>query len=202
MKLLLCADPHADYDIMIILADKVKKNKPDALLCAGDICDFGHGLEDTIKSFADMGIPIFIVQGNLPHETEQTIKMAIETYDNVTLIHNNPSIFQDVVFVGIGGGGFEVESEEFAQIHKELRKKKDIWKDKKLIFMSHAPPYNTECDDLYGEPVGNLNIRAFIEEFTPLYAVCGHIHENFHIKDKIKKTIVINPGDDGELLEF
>ena len=30
--------------------------------------------------------------------------------------------------------------------------------------------------------------------------LCGHLHENFNKKDKLNKTILINPGPNGEMI--
>ena len=62
------------------------------------------------------------------------------------------------------------------------------------IFVSHTPPFDTNCDKLNdGTPVGSKAVRSFIERYQPTYCLCGHIHEAVG-HDTLGKTTVINPG--------
>lgn len=69
-----------------------------------------------------------------------------------------------------------------------------------LIFITHDIPYNTKLDvgkdkksHVYGKHLGSTIARKFCEKYQPLICVGGHIHEGKG-KDKIGKTIVLNPG--------
>jgi Icc-related predicted phosphoesterase len=53
-----------------------------------------------------------------------------------------------------------------------------------------------------GRHVGNKDFRSFIERIKPNLVICGHIHETAEKKDKIGKTIVINPGWEGVVVEL
>jgi Icc-related predicted phosphoesterase len=75
-------------------------------------------------------------------------------------------------------------------------------RDKKLftIFISHNIPYNTQLDLVKNEEkhanknhLGSSIARKFCEKYQPLICVGGHIHEGMG-KDRIGKTLVINPG--------
>jgi len=35
---------------------------------------------------------------------------------------------------------------------------------------------------------------------NPVLVLCGHFHENFRKQDKIKNTLIINPGPDGTII--
>ncbi len=72
----------------------------------------------------------------------------------------------------------------------------------KTIMAFHAPPFASNLDVLHsGEHVGSIAIRKFIEKNQPLLTLHGHIHESPEmsgaIKDKIGKTLCINPGSSG-----
>ncbi|MEM4268139.1 MAG: metallophosphoesterase [Candidatus Woesearchaeota archaeon] len=74
-------------------------------------------------------------------------------------------------------------------------------KMEKTIFVTHAPPYGTNCDILHdGRHVGSKAIKEFIEKYQPLLVLSGHIHESPAIsrsfQDQIGKTVCINPGSD------
>lgn len=68
------------------------------------------------------------------------------------------------------------------------------------IFVSHNIPYNTKLDIIldkksyaYKKHLGSSVARWFCEKKQPLVCIGGHIHD-FHAKDKIGNTIVINAG--------
>ena len=66
--------------------------------------------------------------------------------------------------------------------------------NKKLILISHTPPFNTKVDLAFnGEHIGSRSIRNFVEKYKPIAVFCGHVHEARGI-DKIGNTIVANPG--------
>lgn len=82
----------------------------------------------------------------------------------------------------------------FSDLYKSTNKKYPI------IFISHNAPYNTKLDIVHdkksyahGKHLGSYYARKFCEKYKPLICVGGHVHEGVG-KDKIGKTIVINPG--------
>ncbi len=69
----------------------------------------------------------------------------------------------------------------------------------KTVYVTHAPPFQTNLDVLYdGRAVGSRAIRQFIEENQPYLTLHGHIHEaplrSGSYRDKIGNTVCINPG--------
>ena len=75
-------------------------------------------------------------------------------------------------------------------------------KDKKIVLVTHAPPYKTRLDKLAGGHCGNKSIRQFIDKNRIDLLICGHLHENFGKEDRIKKTKCINPGPFGKIVEI
>jgi Icc-related predicted phosphoesterase len=68
------------------------------------------------------------------------------------------------------------------------------------IFISHNTPYKTKLDLIknrksyaYKKHLGSSVARQFCVRHKPLLCICGHIHEGMG-KDKIGKTMLINPG--------
>ncbi|GFM38487.1 metallophosphoesterase [Desulfovibrio psychrotolerans] len=65
---------------------------------------------------------------------------------------------------------------------------------RRLILISHTPPFNTECDRISsGVHVGSRAVREFIEEHQPDICLCGHIHES-RATGKLGRTTLINTG--------
>jgi len=203
MKILAFVDIHGDSAAIKRIAEKEKKGKPDLLVCSGDVSNFGFGLFSLIKKLS-FGIPLLIIPGN--HETEEEIEYMGKKTDFVKNLHLKHFISGSYFFTGCGGGGFTKRHAEFEQSEKKFAEaiKKLKVKDHKykIILVTHQPPYNTKLDYIQGEHAGSVSIRKFIEKYQPVLCLCGHLHENEGKIDKIGKTIVINPGPDGKIIEI
>ena len=69
--------------------------------------------------------------------------------------------------------------------------------------LTHAPPYGTKLDFLeYFGHVGSKSSIKAIKELKPKLVLCGHLHENFHKMHKIGSTLIVNPGQDGTIVEI
>lgn len=214
MKLLAFVDVHANTTALKHLERVIKKQKPDLLVCAGDISVFEHGLEQTLKKLAAFNVPLLILHGN--HESEELFKKLCNKYKHVFFIHKRIHEFAGFAFVGYGGGGFsfvEPAFERFIHTHKKQLR------GKKIILVTHAPPYNTAVDDLYhgarmtnkslkkfivstfyNNHVGCKSFRKFIITHHPLISISGHIHETAGAEGTLGKTRIINPGPLGKII--
>jgi len=202
-KILCFSDVHNDEETLKILRKKFIKNNPEILVCAGDLATFGLGLSKIIKKL-DFGVPLLIIPGN--HESAEQIENAERKFKFVKNMHNKFLFVKGLHFFGFGGSNLTPFNTLFemteTQIKRSLEKSYKKDQDSKLIFVSHAPPYKTKLDKINNSYVGSIELRKFIEKFQPALNICGHIHENEKIKDKINKTKIINPGPDGEILEL
>ncbi len=195
MKILAFCDLHEDYGAADFLVKKAED--VDLILCAGDISVFENGVEEAINLMDSFGKKVLLVHGN--HESEHLMKRLCEKTKNVIFIHEKYFVFEDVVVIGYGGGGFTKEDESFYRMGEKLG---PIIKNyRRSILLTHAPPYNTKIDEMHGRAhVGNKSIRKFIEKYQPSVAVSGHIHETFKKVDKVGKTVVVNPGPNGAII--
>jgi Icc-related predicted phosphoesterase len=98
------------------------------------------------------------------------------------------------------------ENEIMKMLEKYIEK---IENTGKVICNFHCPPYNTNIDlapkldkklrpvykfgELELQHVGSKSIRKFMEKYSPLLGLHGHIHEAEGY-DKVGRTLVINPG--------
>ncbi len=198
MKILAFVDTHGDKKALASLAKKAKSGNVDVIVCAGDISTFGKGLRALIKS-VDLGVPLLIVPGN--HEDSKDISVAIKGMKLARNAHWSGYLVEDTLFLGCGGGGFSPKHAEFeagySLFKKELSKHKG-----KTVLITHAPPYLTKLDYIHGRHVGVRSMRKLASEAQPNYWICGHLHENAGKKDKIGKTIVVNPGKKGAVFEL
>jgi uncharacterized protein len=102
----------------------------------------------------------------------------------------------------------ESEDELYARLAALAQQVRD---PRRAIFMIHVPPHDSGLDtaplldenlrptisagDVLRGPVGSTAVRRIIEDFEPLLAIHGHIHESGG-EQKIGRTLCINPGSE------
>ncbi len=199
MKLLAFTDLHGSKKSTDLIIKKAKKENPDFLVCTGDISNWGKNVKDIISKFKDLEIPLLIISGN--HEDGIALEEISKKFNFVICLDGGSYELEDYVFFGYGGGAFSKKDKDFERISKKFEKV--LNKKKKFILLVHAPPYGTKLDDLplLGHS-GNNSIRKFIEKNNPSLVICGHLHENFNVIDKIKTSVVVNPGPDGKMIKI
>jgi hypothetical protein len=195
MMLLVFVDTHGDMHSLRRI--KKKAAKADIILCAGDITVFENHMRLILREINSFNKPVLIIPGN--HEGEKKLRLMCKHYKNLVYLHKEVYELENIFFAGWGGGGFSLRDRKFEKFAIRLKKRIP---GKKLILMLHGPPYGSKTDLVMGEHSGNKSFRDFIRQEKPLLVVCGHLHENAGVKDKIGKTTIINPGPDGKLIEF
>ena len=201
MKLLAFTDIHGYSTALGRIGQKVKTQNPDLLVCAGDITLFERKISFILRKLNKLNKKIIMVHGN--HEDSSTIIKYLRLFKNIIFIHKNYFIENNILFLGYGGGGFALVDKEFEKIVK-LKFNSIIKnnKDKKIVLVTHAPPYKTRLDNIAGNHCGNKSIRNFFEKNKIDLLICGHLHENFGKEDKIGKTKIINPGPFGKIISI
>jgi hypothetical protein len=197
MKILAFTDIHDSLSALEKIRHKIKAKNPDILVCTGDISIFEHGLGKIMKKMNSLGKKIVIIHGN--HEEEDTFAKHCKSLKNLVFIHKSHYIENDVLFIGYGGGGFVTVDKEFEKFSLKFSKLIKENPGKKVVLLTHAPPYKTSLDEIEKEHCGSKSLRNFVEKNRIDYMFCGHIHENFGQEDTIKKTKCINPGPLGKL---
>jgi len=200
MKLLAFTDLHLSSVAFKKIKSKVKKQKPDLLVCAGDISIFEQGLDFILNKINKLNKKTLIIHGN--HETDKILKKICSKYDNLIFIHKKYYKLNNHIFFGYGGSGFALIEPGFYKTGEEFQKIIRRNKDKKIIFITHAPPYKTKVDLIVGSHCGNKTFRNFIVRNKIDLNICGHLHENFGKIDNIKKTKIINPGPYGKIIKI
>jgi hypothetical protein len=200
MKILAFSDIQGDEALLDSLIKSAKRENVDYLVCAGDLSDWNQDLKNLILRLRKTGRPLIIVPGN--HDDCDELKILAEKFKDFLIDINKKSYFVNrYCFLGYGEGVFEVIDEDFEKMVEDFLKKKR--KYDKLILVTHAPPYGTELDNmpLVGH-VGNKSYKKAINKLKPDLFICGHIHETEGKIDKIGKTILINPGPIGRVIEI
>jgi len=197
MRLVLFTDIHGSESALASVLEKARA--ADAIVFAGDINTIEGSVEKLLRGLSRAGKPCIVVHGN--HDSLEEIKAVCGKYPPLLFLHQGVYEHEGVTFVGHGGGGFARKDEAFERFWEKFLRG-ELKKAEKVVFVTHAPPYGTKVDSLYGEFRGNESYRRFIEEQHPVLHVCGHFHENFGKEDFIGPTRVINPGPRGVLTEI
>lgn len=198
MKVLAFTDMHGSSKAMQSI--RAKSKNVDMIFCCGDITIFEQELEKTIKKLDSLQKPVLIIPGN--HETPEALEEICEKTKNIHFLDDSFYETREHIILGAEGNGFSTEDKQFKKNAKKFKKILAKRKDKKFILITHAPPYGTNHDLMLENHCGNKDIRKFIEETQPLYAFCGHIHENSYTKDRIKNTLTSNPGPRGRIFNI
>ena len=196
MKLLAFTDLHTDGACLENIRKKAKQ--ADLLVCCGDFAIFTNGTSDVLEFLDSIGKKVLLIHGN--HEDEKEVAALCKDKKNIVFMHKKAVSIDDIVFLGYGGEGFAKTTPGF-EIWSEVMAKS--WKDKKTVLLVHQPPYNTKVDYLaWAGHVGNKSFRKFIDYNQPRLVLCGHLHETFDVQDKVKNSIILNPGPEGRLIDI
>jgi len=194
MKIIVFTDTHGSPTAYKKLKAKIKKEKPDMLLCCGDFTIFEHDINKIAAKLNKLGPKILMIHGN--HEDVTSLNKICKKYKNLVSIHKKSYRRGKILFIGWGGGGFSHKDKPFTKWTKQIKKK--FKKDDKIVLLTHAPPYDTKLDIIIDEPCGNKDIRKFIEKTKLVkFAFSGHLHETFNQKQKLGNAKVVNPGPYG-----
>ena len=190
MKILALVDLHGSMNTIKKIAELAKKEKVDYIISAGDHTIFSDSHKEIINKFDEIGLPVIMMHGN--HEDESTTRKLCAGTKNVKFMHKEVLEHGDCVIMAYGGGGFATKDHQFeAWANKAMMK---IPEGKKILLVTHAPPYGTKLDPILDQPAGCKSIRNFIKRVQPKLAISGHLHENAGARDKIDKTKLVNPG--------
>jgi len=197
LNILFFADVHGDMNTFRNLKNKAAK--ADLVVCAGDISQMEINLPNLIEYLDTFNKPVLMIHGN--HEDERRLKELCEQSNNLIFLHKAVHHINKYIFMGYGGDGFSTNDPEFTRVANAFFKKEAKDKDK-IIFITHGPPYDTVIDNLNWDNRGNKSYREFIDDIQPHIAVSGHLHENSGKTHQIGRTLFINPGKKGVLINI
>lgn len=187
MKILVAADIHGSEAAIPALNKKIAEHKPDIVVVAGDITNFGP--PEWARNFLTrIPVKIIAVPGNCDPPGVIT---EIEKSAAVSL-HKKKFRIGSYFFVGFGGSNITPFNTvlEFSEdyIYEALAK----LMENNCILITHCPAKGTL--DFMAEK-GNLGSEAIakiVKKYKPVLHISAHIHEARGIK--YGETVFVNPG--------
>jgi len=197
MKILSFVDTHNSEIAFKKVLHLANAEKPDVIISAGDITIFGASLDFLVQQINKFHVPALFVHGN--HESEGNMRDACALFKHTIFIHKKLYDLNEFLCIGFGGGGFSNKDREFEMF---IQKKHEHISGKKIILVTHAPPYGTKLDQISRSYSGNKSFTMFIKKYQPELVICGHIHENRGREDCMGRTRIINPGPFGKIIDI
>jgi Icc-related predicted phosphoesterase len=197
MKLLIFSDIHGDKAAL----ERVMKQDADYYFCAGDLANWGKGLEllgPVMQPHADR---VYVIPGN--HESEDDIARFCERF-GFNNFHGQSMRIGEHTVAALGYSNPTPFNTPGEYSEQELADRLARFEELKLrILICHCPPKSTNLDRAGdGQHFGSQAVREFIEKKQPDYFYCGHIHEAAGASEQLGRTQGVNVGKQGRMLEL
>ena len=187
MKFLVITDLHQNTDMIPRFNELIGEKGAEFVLFLGDVTDFGTG-EQAADIISRIDSKVYAIPGNCdPLDLPEKIR------DVAVDMHGNAADIGGYRLVGLGGSNITIfhtafELEEDA-LYDGLRRNAC----EGMILMTHAPSFGILDEIPSGANVGSPAIKRIVDEFRPILALSGHIHEAIGCK-VIDGTTFVNPG--------
>lgn len=197
MKIQIFSDIHGDVKAL----EKLLSAPADVYISAGDLTNFGKGLDACASVFARQGERVWSIPGN--HETiQQNQKFCAD--GRFVDFHRQVRQLSSSYWAGLGYSNptpFDTPGE---YTEEQLAEALDSFRGHAPLYLVvHAPPYGSKLDEFAaGKHAGSHAVRTFVEREQPEMLFCGHIHECGGKSDQIGRTRCFNVGKRGYLLEL
>ncbi len=187
MKFLVVTDLHQNVSIIDRINAEISSSGAEFVLFLGDVTDFGTG-EQAVDIVSKIKSKVYVIPGNCDQ-----LDMPEKIRDVAVDMHGNAVDVGGYRLVGLGGSNITIfhtafELEEDA-LYDGLKKNAS----KGMILMTHAPSYGILDEIPSGANVGSPAVKRIVDEYEPILALSGHIHEAIGFKI-IGKTTFVNPG--------
>ena len=187
MKFLLITDLHQHRSAIDWINEEIEEYKVDFVIHLGDVTDMGTA-DDAADLLSKIKSKVYVIPGNCdPRDMPGRIGSV------ATDMHGKRVSIDGYDLVGFGGGNrspfgtpFELEDDEIYDGLKAVA-------TEKMILMTHAPSYGILDEIPGGIHVGCHTIKKIVDEYHPILAMSGHIHEAIGCK-VIDGTTFVNPG--------
>jgi len=197
MKLLIFSDIHSDLGALSRLMD----TEADYYVAAGDLVNFGRGLERCGEILRRRADRVYVLPGN--HETAEQIAGLCRDF-GLHDFHEQHVQWGRYQVAGLGYSNPTPYNTPGEYTETQLSEKLQPFAGlTPLVLICHCPPHATPLDQIRsGVHGGSTAVRDFLLHEQPEHFFCGHIHEAGGVRAAIGKTQAMNVGKQGWLLEL
>lgn len=197
MKLLIFSDIHSNHQAL----ERLMAIEADYYFAAGDLVNWGRGLDACGKILAKRAGKVYVLPGN--HESDGQIS-SLCTQFGLQNFHGQTLEIGKYHVAGLGYSSptpFNTPGEySEAELAARLAPFETL---NPLVLICHAPAHGTALDCIRaGVHGGSRSVRDFIDSQQPERFFCGHIHEAEGAEITLGKTKAVNVGKRGYLLEL
>lgn len=202
MKILAFTDPHGGVSAARSVACKALAERPDVVVCAGDLTFFGQCDPLFFDELASMGSEVYCIPGN--HDTAEMMRELGEKYPFLVDVSFQAREVEGVIIAGVPGNDLAFWPGASKQDGDVLKLAIDLWGSlnsaKPQVFLAHYPPSGTAIAGT-SQPTpdsgGSRVVRRIVETLKPALVVSGHYHQDFEKTTEIGDIQCVNPGPNG-----
>ena len=187
MKFLLITDLHQNASALSWINDQISQYKVDFVIHLGDVTNMGTAA-DAAELLSKIESKVYVLPGNCDARD-----MPSKIGDVAIDMHKKKVVIEGHDLVGLGGGNKSPFDSPFELDEDEIYEGLKANASKGMILMTHAPSQGILDEIPSGAHVGCPAIRRIVEEYRPILAMSGHIHEAIGCK-VIDGTTFVNPG--------
>ena len=199
MKILATGDFHGDIRKVNRIAQKAVDENVDLILLLGDMLHGDQQIDGLIQPFVKTGKEVMFITGNhdnMAHNDMWETMYKIKSLHGKGFVRNNIGIF------GTSGCNVGVHQFTETELFNYLKNGNEKVKSaKKRIMVSHVHPSGSTGEKLSAFIPGSLGVTKAIYELQPDIHICCHVHEAEGLEEKMGKTLVINTGAKGKVIE-
>jgi uncharacterized protein len=197
MKILIFSDIHGDIRAL----ERIVAQPADLYIAAGDLSNFGKGMDQCAAVLAGLGERLWVLPGN--HETHEQTSAFCKQHGFVDF-HRQVRSIGSAHWAGLGYSNITPFNTPGEYSEEEIDQALTAFDGlRPLCFVVHFPPHGTKLDEFApGKHAGSPALRDWVERAQPAYLFCGHIHETAGLTDRIGATQCINVGKRGYSLEI
>ena len=187
MKFMVITDLHQKASNLSWINSLIESRKPDAVLFLGDVTDMGTA-DDAVEIVSSIKAKVYCLPGNCdPRDLPEKISsVAVD-------MHGKSAQIGDIYVAGLGGSNITIFDTPFELTEDEIDAKLRPISKKGMLLMTHAPSEGTLDHIPNGMSVGSPAIKKIVEDFKPVVALSGHIHEDIGAIER-DGTLFVNPG--------
>lgn len=187
LELLVCSDLHGSKKAADMISEAAASGRYDAAVICGDFTTFGS--TDYVKALLGrLSLRVLAVPGNC--DVPDTVAVLEEFNSSV---HNLVVELDGWKFFGFGGGlptqsgmPFEVEEDLMERSLRSIAVQEGV-------MVTHVPALGFNDHMRFGHRGGSEGVLRVANEFKPVLALSGHIHEA-RGRALSADTVFVNPG--------